>query len=307
MSRFAWQTVVLTATGCFLASVPSFLAHAHVQAQTPRGIAYVAVSDAKGRHLAGLNAADVRVRVDGRDRPVLDIRPATDSPAIVIIVDGYTDAAALQVRRALHSVLDLVRATAPDAHVGLMLAEGALRPVLSHVNDDAATLNRLAETFVQSGASAPMMECISVAARALGEAASKRRMILLLTSQTDSVRSTLSPESVGEAVRRSGASLWALQSSLPTRNRQGAVESERVLKTVTRASGGRLDRRLTWLIEQNAVPLARLMLSQYAVTYASPEISGPGYLRVGVDRPGVEVFAPGWTTRAKLPGWIELH
>jgi hypothetical protein len=128
-------------------------------------------------------------------------------------------------------------------------------------------------------------------------------MIMVLTSQREvMLRSPVSPEQTGEAVRRANASLWALQTSLPTRAWQAPLDNAEVLRTVTRASGGRRDERLTWLIEPNAVPLARVMLSQYLVTSTLPAEAGPGLLRVGVAREGVNVYAPGWVTARRPAG-----
>lgn len=259
------------------------------------GTVLLVVTDAKGRPVSGLSPGEVSVRVDGIERQVMSVRPSTEPPAIVIIVDGYTEFATLQMRRALRSVLDVIRISSPDAQVAFMMSEGPTPPTLKHVNKDAAALDREAATFLRGGASAPMLESVMVAARALGEARSRRRLIFLLTSQRDSLPATDTAEVVGEVVRRSGASLWALQSTLPGRQ-AGAVENERVMKTVTRASGGRREQRLTWLIEEHAVAMTRQMLSQYEVTFDLPATQGPGYLRVGVARDGVEVLAPGWLT-----------
>ena len=255
---------------------------------------YVVVVDGNGQPITGLSSRHFLLRVDGVEPPILGVRPATDPPALVVIVDGYTDFYTLQMRRALRGVLNVLRAVAPEAHVGFMMSEGSTPPALKHVTRDAAALDREAASFLQRGASAPMLESIGVAARVLSEAG-PRRLILLLTSQRDSIASSGSAEVTGEAVRRSGASLWALQSTLPM-TQSGVVENEKVLKTVTRASGGRREQRLTWLIEEHAIAMTRQMLSQYEVTFELAENGGPGYLRVGVDRQGVEVFAPGWTT-----------
>jgi len=262
----------------------------------PMGVAFVTVTDAKGRPVGGLSARDISVRVDGVGREVMSVAPSAEPPAIVIIVDGYTEVATLQMRRALRSVLDVIRVASPEAQVAFMMSEGPTPPTLKHVNKYAAALDREAATFLRGGASAPMLESVMVAARALGEASSRRRMIFLLTSQRDSLPATEAAEVVGEAVRRSGASLWALQSTLPARQ-VGAVENEKVMKTVTRASGGRREQRLTWLIEEHAVAMTRQMLSQYEVTFDLPATLAPGFLRVGVAGDGVEVLAPGWVNR----------
>lgn len=261
--------------------------------QVTTATAFVAVGDKSGRPVAGLKAADFRVRVDDIATEVLSVRPSDSAPAIVLIVDGYQDTAALHVRQALRRVLDLIRAEAPQALVGLMMAEGPTPPSLLHVNNDAGALNSAVGSFVRSGISAPLLECISAAADVLAEAPAHRRMILVMTSQSHSVPSTFSAELTGESVRLSGASLWALQTSLPRRE-WGMVDNESVLKTVTRASGGRRDQKLTWLLEENLFGLTRQMLAQYEVTFELPP-TPRGILRVGVAREGVEVFAPGWT------------
>jgi hypothetical protein len=75
----------------------------------------------------------------------------------VVIADGYRNDAAVQVRRALLGVLDVLRATTPDARVGLMLAEGAAAPELLHASKDEAALRTRAGAFVESGTSAPLL------------------------------------------------------------------------------------------------------------------------------------------------------
>jgi hypothetical protein len=66
----------------------------------------------------------------------------------------------------------------------------------------------------------------------------------------------------------------------------GVVENEKVLKTLTRASGGRREQRLTWLIEEHAVAMTRQMLSQYELTFDLAVKAGPGY-QPGASPPSV--------------------
>ena len=256
-------------------------------------VTYVAVSDKAGNPVGNVAATEVVVRVDDVVRPVLEVRRAVEQPWIVIIVDGYTASATLQVRRALQGILGVVRDEAPSAMVGLMVSEAPASPPFHDVSKDAPLLDRTVRNFVRATSSPPLLESIVVAAKALGASTTPRRLIFVMTSQDETGPAPYTAEVAGDFVRQSGASLWALQSSSSSRNEMGR-SNELVLKSVTRASGGRRDQYFTWLIEKHAVSLARLMMSQYAVAFAAPLNPHPRYLRVGVTRKDVEVYAPGW-------------
>lgn len=260
---------------------------------TGTGSTYASVTDANGVPLSGLAASDFAIEVDGAPRPVVRVAPASEPPAIVVVVNGVQADHAIQIRRALAGIVASTRARFPDARVGFMIAEGSAPPVLRDVTTGAAELEHDGGRFYRSGLSARLLESIEVATRALSAERSRRRIVFAITTRLEAGDRT-PPKRIADALRATGTSLWALEYGLFYTAPPGD-EEEKVLRDVTRASGGRREVNLGAIgLDAATRRLMAMVLASYVVTYDAPATPGAGELRVGVRRDDALVSAPGW-------------
>jgi hypothetical protein len=68
------------------------------------------VSDANATHAAPRSAEAFHVWENGVVRPVVAAAPATDDPAIVVIIHGFERDQTLDARKALTAFVDRIRA-----------------------------------------------------------------------------------------------------------------------------------------------------------------------------------------------------
>jgi len=199
---------------------------------------FAVITDASGMPVAGLSAADFVVRVDGAEVPISAVAAATEPLSLVFVTSGVPQEGALETRRAMEAVLDLIGARSPESRIGLMLEQGGPAPTMHNVRDVDGALKRSISHFVGSHDTAPLLESLITAARTLNTEPTSRRVILALSDGNKSQADVAAPSVVFNALREAGASLWSLDfgwSSPTTRS------ESRVLAEGTRMSGGRRD------------------------------------------------------------------
>ncbi|HXH06715.1 MAG TPA: VWA domain-containing protein, partial [Vicinamibacterales bacterium] len=256
----------------------------------------VSVVDGAGAPVDGLTPADFVVREDGAAREVLRVRRETRPLHLAVLVDNSQAAepAIAEMRRGLDAFLEKL---GPDHR--LALATFGERPELlvDYTTDRAAFRQRgVQRLFARPGSGAYLLDAVVEASRGLERRRPERPAIVLLT--TEGVEfSTLSHDSVLEALWRSGATLHAvIVTGLvePDPSRPEARERNLLLDRGTATTGGRRDYVLAVTgIGPALVSLAAELESQYLVTYARPEALIPP------ERLEVEVRRPGATARAR--------
>lgn len=282
--RFGW---------CLLALLVAVAGATGAARALPPHSVYVSVAGVDGHPLTSLTVQDFVVSVDGRDQAVLNVRPATDSLSLVLVVDQLyvADQSLLQVRKALQEVVESVRQQNRTARIGL--SSQTSPPKLVSVTEEAHALDRTVSGFFPSPDAAPLLEGIIDATGVLAKESTNRRVVLAITSHR-AIDFSVGAQRISDALRHTRSALWAVE-LWPTAGGRETRDEAAVLDVVTGLSGG----QHATIYDATALPkttqqMVDLLLSQYVVTYAPPPPSGSGALRVGVKRDRVEVIAPRW-------------
>jgi hypothetical protein len=247
---------------------------------------YVAVSDAEGKPAAGLGARDFVVEIDGHAVPVLEARPATEPLSVAFVVDASLSDVPY-VRSTMKSVVSLLRSRDPRTRAAFVLS---LKPPVTFVsvNDHGADFGLVTAPVINSYR---LMPAILEATKALRQEDSPRRIVFTIDRLARGSDDESYVDQVGAALRKSRSALWgvAMRDALG-----GVSRAERDLWDVTKASGGvREPINDPIALEATASRVAGVILGQYAVSY-TPPAAVARETRVGVKRPDVRVFAPGW-------------
>lgn len=250
---------------------------------------FVTVTDANGTPVKDLSAADLVVRVEGRDATVISVTPAADPLSVVVVTEGFSRSLISDARATLRAIVTAVRAQHPDSRVGLMVGDGATAPSMRRVADQAADLDREVSRFFESSPNTPLLDGLLVATQTLAVESSRRRVILALVLG-GSGDSTLTPVRIARAVREADAALWVIEIGGAGRT-LGASEG-RVLSEVSKASGGRHDSSSLAALASKARHAVEVIGAQYVVTFEAP-VAGEVSM-VGVRRSGLTVYAPAW-------------
>lgn len=252
-------------------------------------LVYVAVSDARGTAVVDLQAADFVVTLAGREVRVLTAALAAEPPAVVFLPNGFSREDAQLVRAALRGAVATLHQQHPHARVSFMLDEGTGLSPFFDLSTDAVKIGQRIGRFDQSGEAAPLIESVSVAARALGAVENRRRIVWVLTPAP--VRSTTNPLTATDALRENGVELWAIGVGL--RNDPRPSVETGLLQEATRKTGGRFNDYRGLDIVRATTEMSALLSRSYSVTFESLSTK-PASLRVGVRRAGVTVSARTW-------------
>jgi hypothetical protein len=151
----------------------------------------------------------------------------------------------------------------------------------------AREIARQIGAYYDSGHSAPAVECVLIAARALATEPASRRIVFVISDNT--VSSTADHKPAIEALRRAGAELWVVATS---RESEIGVLDNAILTVGPKPTGGRNLNILTETIDLAAKRLIGAALGAYVLTYETEKTDG--LLRIGVRRSDAVVTAPAW-------------
>lgn len=253
---------------------------------------YVAVTDSKGEPKTGLTAADLVVEVNGKAVAVASVAPAAEPVSVVVVTEKIRWDAILEIRKMMKAVVVGARAIHGDSRVGLMVEDGAAAPKMHTVTTDVPTLDAEIARFVQSSPNAPLLDSIMVAAHTLSFEKHARRAIVVVTRGEGAETDVMSPTKLAQAVRASGASLWALD--LGGRDAPTGAAELRVLSDVTAISGGRRERSTDASIASLTERIMATLRGQYAITLEDGIAAKAASPRVTARTKELKVLAPAW-------------
>jgi Ca-activated chloride channel family protein len=244
------------------------------------------VTDADGRYVSGLDAADFQVFEDGVEQQV-QIFNAPDSPiTFAVLVDGSISIASrlLTVRQ---SVRELLRNLGPQDFVQMVQFNERVS-VLESFSTRRAALEAAIESFSSAGGTAVLNAVYrglrEIEARAREERdESRRRAIVLLSDGVDS-SSLVSEDVVLSEARRSRASVYSvgLGQNLSARLTAGArgARGHALLEELARTTGGRVIVPVTIDDLQGAfAEVAEELRHQYGLAYVSDNVTRDGRWR----------------------------
>jgi hypothetical protein len=228
-------------------------------------LALVTVVADQSKPATALTPADFSVTEEKDKVQVIEAVPAKDPLSIVLLVDTALpqngSALTPELRRALKSFVTAVHAGEPAARIALYKVSNAALPVTDFSSDPVALDAGIDLIASGTAAGSAMLEGVVTAAKRLGERQAPRRAIVCVGIGT-AEGTSLNPKIVGDAVRKSGATLWvvSVQGSFDA----SLTNRDTVWTRATEDTGG---------LRQNAVQATRLdvplqtvansLLSQY--------------------------------------------
>jgi hypothetical protein len=262
---------------------------------------YVATTDPAGKPREHVPLDAFHVWEGDVAREVTTAAPATEPPAVVVIAHGLTREDGTQdIRRALGALVEAFRQARPDTRMALVTE--VRTPHLVNITENAAELDKTASRFAMSGTNLILFEAITDACRALSKEASRRRIIMVITSSLKN-DSSQSAEQAVATLRNAGASLWTIDvasgSNRANLNGGMSYEKDSLLSGWTSASGGYNDQIFGATgLSASVTRMASVVLSQYLVTYPRPAGDASRAVRVGVaGSAGEHVFASTWSVK----------
>ena len=270
--------------------------------------AFATVTDKKGAALAGLGVADFTVSEDGVKREVLRVEPAAAPLHVVLLLDSSDT-----VNSATHDIR--VGATAFinaifDANSLSQMALDTFGERPTQVAPFASTpipiLKAAAEFFPARGSGAYFNEAVRDAARALAKLGATRPVIVAYVDENGPEFSNIDHTRVATELQQAHAALWTI--TRPDRNaantglgnpadNSARLERATILNDLTSQSGGQNTQVFaTTTLATTFTDLAKLIGSQYDITYARPEsLVPPRKIDVSTSRSGAKLLAPHWS------------
>jgi VWFA-related protein len=298
--RLATTTCAALAINVLAAVVPAATSSDRVAAPQQRDTVFVAVSDDRGRPVAGLAASDFRISIDDRTQEVLSVAPATEPASVVLLTDRLgltTSYSPVDLQRALTSFVTRLRRDAPGSHFALTTFDGPVVRVLNFTSLPAE-LSRQIGRLTTIAEDAALLDALTDACRQMMKAPTARRAIFLLYAGYRPDTSTATPELAGLMLQASGASVWAVEARIPGAPTASQPNRDLVVDRGTGITGGRRSDVASAVgAETMATQIAALIGSQYQVTYGPGGGTADSRRHVVVTRPDLRVYAPAWLRR----------
>jgi hypothetical protein len=253
----------LSALGVAAASVAA--AVMVVAAAPNEKLALVTVVADQSKPAAALTPAHFILTEENDKVEVIEAVPARDPLSIVLLVDTAlpSDGSALtpELRKALRSFVATIQSGEPTAQIALYQVANAALPVKDFTSDRAELEAGINLIVSGTSAGSAMLEGVVTAAKRVGDRPAPRRAIVCVGIGT-AEGTSLNPKAVGDAVRKSGATLWVV--SVQGSRDASLTNRDTVWTRATEDTGG---------LRQNVVQAIRLdvplqtvansLLSQY--------------------------------------------
>ena len=260
---------------------------------------YANVIDNQKKHVAGLGVADLFVKEDGAERPVIAAEPATAELQIAILVD---DNGTGIFRFGLSALGEMLQGRAT---VSLGVITNQVQRVFDYTTESKIWFAGFGRTGLRPATpeGGQLLEGIFNAAKDIRRREPRRPVIIALTVGGEE-QSPLPSRQVLEELNRSRASLHVLfvdipavrparPAAKPSDLLEGNFNLNRVLGDGPGESGGRHREVLAMnALAVEVQEIARDLLAQYAVTYSRGMARNPQKLQVSVRRPNMAVIAP---------------
>ena len=260
---------------------------------------YVSVTDKDGRPIAGLTAADVVVRENGAVKTIASVTPATDPMSVVLLIDRFGQDAnygVATVRGAIAALARPIRASHPETEISIVTIDPAAVPALPFTTSPIP-IARFVDHVVPGVEQSVVLNGVMMATELLQRAAHPRRAILALFAAYKADASSMRDTDLSDALRNSGASLWAIEGRTAFNAPSVAPIRDEALGQAVPLSGGVLVRVSAGAgLETQAGRLAERVAAQYVVTYDAPSPSA-NQRTVTVSRKNAQVAAPIWIAR----------
>ena len=293
----------------FASSIVGFVAAVAVAGafQPTTSTVHVSVADRDGTGVPDLQVSDVELKVGGKKRDLVSVRPAAVPLRIAILVSdagtgGFQQGLANFMQRLLgHAEFSLVSVIVQPETVVDYTGEGGLL---------RAGLLRLGPRGQQRGAQ--LMDAIQQAVQSVRH--DGRRPVILVVRVGAEAPTTTSGNDVREQLRKSGALMYVVstvgaQRSAPSQARpgisaeqaqlradedtDGALNLAQVLGDGASESGGRHDQVVSTTLVPALERIAAELLNQYEITFVRDGGGKPGdKLSVSSKRKGVTIRAP---------------
>ena len=284
--------------GVAVAAVAAGGALAAVSAATSQATRiYVVVADAKGQPVPGLTTADFFLQIDGKPAELVSAGPAVEPASVLLLTDrlGQTaDYRPNDLRTALRTFVDGVRAGNADTTFAITTFDQIVTQVTKFPSS-AGEISRAIERMVGSALDAPLVDALADACGTAARSPTGRRIIFLVYGSYRPDRGNPRLDITAERCRASGASLWAIEARATDGRNYPNPARERIVDDTSRLSGGMREYVATaTALDALSSLMARLVASQYVLTFGGRTGGPESRLTVGVKRPGVFVMAPTW-------------
>ncbi len=272
---------------------------------------HVSVTTTEGVPITDLTAADFEVKEDGKAREI-GSAAITSVPIRLTILVADDGTGAFQ-----QALVALIQPLQAIAEVSLVSVVAQPEKVLDFTNDPQRLVEGIEKLGTRASAAGggQLMEAIADAAKTA--AAPGKRPVILVMRLGGSAASSIRQEDVREALRTTGATLYALSptgstgsgggvpmsyggAGAPARADYAAAEStyrsrnlESVINDGAKQTGGRHIQFGSGTILKIMEQLAQELQSQYQITYSLPAGVKPSdRVEVLTKRRGVRIYAP---------------
>ena len=258
----------------------------------------VTVLDEAGQPLRDLAARDFIVIEDGERREVIDAQPNYEPLFVALLVDTAKPVPGVQfptqdLRRGLAAFSRGALAGGLGSQMAIVdVAMGGtvVVPFTSELKPLTAWISRVVAS--QQGGSV-LLEALMDVSRQLMSKPSPRRAIVSVTFDAPE-GSTVPPQTVADAVIRSGAAYWPVSIRGVGRSAPPVPLRETLFSVLPDPTGGlQVTAVSTRALESILGRVAAALTSQYEVTYARPEGVSPKVIQASARR-GAKVLRASW-------------